>query len=105
MSKKYDDTTEEDIEMMTLTLDDGSTLECEVVSIFPVEDQTYIALLPIKTPAGYDDNDVLLYRYTELENEEVDLQTIDTDDEFERAADAFDEILDEMEFNAMPEND
>lgn len=105
MSKKYDDVPEEECEMMTLTLDDGSTLECEIISIFPVENQNYIALLPVETPAGYEDNDVLLYRYTELENDEVDLQTIETDDEFERVADAFDEILDEMEFNSMPEND
>lgn len=104
MSNKHEDFSEE-ADMMTLTLDDGSTLECEIISIFPVGDQAYIALLPVETPAGYDDSDVLLYRYNELENDEVDLQTIEDDDEFERAADAFDEILDEMEFNSMPEND
>lgn len=104
MAKNYDETKDE-MDMMTLTLDDGSEIECEIISIFPAGNQTYIALLPVKTPDGYEENDVLLYRYAEAKNGTFELITIDTDDEFEIAADAFDEILDEMEFNAMPEND
>lgn len=104
MSTKYDNFSENEPEMMKLSLDDGTELECEIVSIFTVDSQDYIALYPVKTPAGYDDNDVLLYRYHELDGDAVDLQTIDTDEEFEKVADAFDEILDEMEFNSMPED-
>jgi hypothetical protein len=40
-----------------------------------------------------------------MQNDEFDLETIDDEDEFELVADAFDEILDDIEFNEMPEND
>ncbi|MGN0395444.1 MAG: DUF1292 domain-containing protein [Coprococcus sp.] len=105
MSKKYDDFDNDEIEMMNLVLDDGTELECEILSIFPANNDTYIALYPLETPEGYDDNDVLLYKYKELENDEVELTAITDDDEFEIVADAFDEILDEMEFNSMPDNE
>ncbi len=103
MAKKYDDFDDEEIEMMNLVLDDGTELECEILSIFPVNDNTYIALYPVETPEGYDDDEVLLYRYKELDGDEVELTSLDNDEEFETVADAFDEILDEMEFNAMPD--
>ncbi len=105
MSKKYDDFDDDEVEMMNIVLDDGCELECEILSIFPANQNTYIALYPVNTPEGYDDNDVLLYRYKELEGDEVELTSITEDEEFEIVADAFDEILDEMEFNSMPDNE
>lgn len=105
MAKKYDDFDDEEIEMIDLVLDDGTELKCEILSIFDVNDNTYIALLPVEAPEGYDDDEVLLYRYKELDGDEVELSSIESDEEFEDVADAFDEILDEMEFNAMPDID
>lgn len=104
MAKKYDDFDDEEIEMMNLVLDDGTELECEILSIFPANGNTYIALYPVETPEGYDDDEVLLYRYKELGGDEVELTSLDDDKEFEIVADAFDEILDEMEFNSMPDS-
>ena len=37
----------EGIDIIYLTLEDDSELECEVLGIFSVEDKEYIALLPI----------------------------------------------------------
>jgi hypothetical protein len=104
MSKKMDDDFEE-VEMMTLELEDGTTLECEIISCFDVDDQSYIALLPVDCPEDFDDDEVLIYRYFELPNDEFTLESIDDEEEFEIVADAFDELLDEMEFNSMPEDD
>ena len=39
----------EDIDMtVTLSLDDGTELECDVLAIFPANGQMYIALLPLE---------------------------------------------------------
>jgi uncharacterized protein YrzB (UPF0473 family) len=96
---------EDEAEMMSLELDDGTTLECAILAYFDVQGNTYIALLPVEYPEGFDEGDVLLYRYIEMQNDEFDLETIDDEDEFELVADAFDEILDDIEFNEIPEND
>ena len=104
MAKQNDDELD-DIEMMSLELDDGTNLECEIVATFDVEDTSYIALLPVEAPEGYDDDEVLVYRYIELPNDEFTLEPIDDEEEFDMVADAFDEILDEMEFNSRSEDD
>ena len=43
--------------------------------------------------------EVYLYRYTETEDGQPDLTNIESDEEYEAVADAFDEILDAQEFN------
>lgn len=103
MSKPFDDNDEEDADMISLTLEDGTVMECEIITIFEVSGASYIALLPLETPDGFEEDEALIYRYIELENDECDLLAIEDEDEFERVADAFDEYLDEMEFNALPD--
>jgi len=71
-------------DIMYLTLDDDTELECNVLGIFEVEDLEYIALLPIET------EEVLLYRYVELEDEEeFELLAIEDEEEFESVSEAF----------------
>ena len=82
---------------VTLTLEDDTVIECDVVAIFPAGERQYIALLP----KGDEDGDVFLYRFTELENDEIDLESIEDDEEYEMVVDAFDELLDNEEFNEM----
>lgn len=84
---------------VTMTLDDGTELECDVVAIFPVGDQEYIALLPDKVVEGFEENEVFLYRYKELDGDDIELTQIEDEEEYEAAADAFDELLDEEMFN------
>lgn len=85
---------------VTLTLDDGSILECVVLTIFEASNgQEYIAVMP---ESGEDeDGEVYLYRYGETEDGQPDLVNIESDEEYEIVADAFDEILDEQEFNEL----
>ncbi len=82
---------------VTLTLDDGQTLECAILTIFSAGGQQYIALLPLNENGENEDGEVYLYRYKE-ENGNPSLENIEDDDEYEAAADAFDEFLDEQEW-------
>ncbi len=84
-----------------MTLEDGTRLSCDIVAIFPVGERDYIALLPNKPVEGYDENEVFLYRFKELNGEDIDLSQIESEEEYEAVADAFDELLDEEEFNEM----
>ena len=90
-----------DRDHITLTLDDDSELDCTVLGVFPVGDLDYIALLPVD--AG-EDGEVFIYRFKELENDEIDLENIEDDDEFERVSEAFDEFMDAQEFDDLFED-
>ena len=87
---------------VTLTLDNDETLECAVLTIYSVGEQEYIALLPIDDEQN-EDGDVYLYRYIVTDDGEPTIENIEDDDEYEAAADAFDEWLDEQEFEEMIE--
>lgn len=86
---------------VTLTLDDGSEMECLVLTIFPVGDLQYIALLPMEAVESEDGGEVFLYRFNETEDGELQLDNIENDDEFEAVSDAFDEFLDASEFDEV----
>ena len=86
---------------VTLTLDDDTELECAVLTIYEVDGKEYIALLPMDE-AENEDGDVYIYRYAEVDGEPT-LENIEDDDEYEAAADGFDEWLDEQEFEELVE--
>lgn len=90
---------------VTMVLDDGTELECSVIAIFPVDDRDYIALLPNRIIDGFEEGEVLLYRYVELEGDDIDLEPIETEDEYEAVADAFEKLLDEEEFNELADDE
>ncbi|HAG69283.1 MAG TPA: DUF1292 domain-containing protein, partial [Lachnospiraceae bacterium] len=72
--------------------------------IFDVADKDYIALLPLDENAENEEGDVWIYRYSENPedpNEEPLLEYIEDDDEYEAAADAFDEFMDNQEFDGV----
>lgn len=92
---------EEEQEMtVTLTLDDGTELECIVLTIFPAGEKEYIALLPMEG-AESEEGEVYLYRYSETEDGQPNLENIEDDDEYETVADAFDELLDAQEYDEL----
>ena len=96
---------ENDEEMtVTLTLDDGTELECVVLSIFEAGEKEYIALLPLDGREA-EDGEVYLYRYVEDINGNPDLENIDSDEEYEIVADAFDELLDSAEYDELVSED
>lgn len=74
---------------VTLELDDGE-VECRILTIFPVGDLDYIALIP-QDENGEDNADgaIYLYRYSEDAEGNPSIDNIKTEEEYERAADAF----------------
>lgn len=95
----------EDEEMtVELELDDGTNVNCAVITIITVESRDYIVLLPLNDDGDNEDGEVWFYRYSENPkdpNEEPVLDYIDDDDEYEKVADAFDEYLDNCEFDEL----
>ena len=85
---------------VTLTLEDGSDLECVVLTIFEAGDHDYIALLPLDGKEA-EDGEVFLYRYSEDADGNPELDNIISDEEYEIVADAFDELLDEAEYDEI----
>ncbi len=91
---------------VTLDLDDGTSVECTIITILEVNGKEYIALLPMVDEDDDLYGDVWLYGYKENPddpNEEPELIHIDDDDEYEAVADAFDEYLDTQEFDEIIE--
>ena len=85
---------------VTLTLDDGTDLECVVLTIFEAADKEYIARLPLDGIEA-EDGEVYLYRYSEDAEGNPDIQNIESDEEYEIVADAFDEFLDTAEYDEI----
>ncbi|MCI8765080.1 MAG: DUF1292 domain-containing protein [Lachnospiraceae bacterium] len=85
---------------VTLTLDDGSQLECVVLTIFDAGEREYIALLPMDGQEA-EEGEVYLYRYSEDANGNPNLENIEDDEEYDIVADAFDELLDEQEYDEL----
>jgi hypothetical protein len=76
---------------ITLTLDDDTVLECPIIDAFEIEEQSYIALLhPIEET-------VLLYRYFDNDDDTIDLETIDSDEEFELVSKTYLALQDDYE--------
>lgn len=103
---KREDFEEEMDEEMTVSIDleDGTTVVCQILTIFTVDDKDYIALQPMDEEGNADGEDVWFYGYKENPddpNEEPELIYIDDDDEYEAVCDRFDEYLDELEFDEM----
>jgi uncharacterized protein YrzB (UPF0473 family) len=91
-----------------IELESGETVNCAVITILEVESQDYIVLLPLDENGDNEDGEVWFYRYSENPddpNEEPELEYIDDDEEYEKVADAFDEYLDNCEFDELVEED
>jgi len=79
-----------DEDIIILTLEDDTELQCLILGIFDVDENEYIALQPI------GEEEVLLYRYNEIGDEDFELLPIENQDEFDRVAEVFDSLyLDE----------
>lgn len=95
---------EEEMDIIHLTLDDDSTLDCGVLGIFEVEDKEYIALVPLEEEEGQE-NDALLYEYKDQEDGEFELSLIEDEDEFNSVVDAFYALFSDGEINFEEDED
>ena len=99
MSEQNMNTDEEQI-TVTLTMEDDEEIDCAVLTTYSANGREYIALLPLNEEGESEDGDVYLYRYEEVDGEPT-LGNIEDVDEYDIAADAFDEWMDEQEFEEL----
>lgn len=92
--------------LVTLTLDDDSEVECSILTIYECDGKDYIVLLPLdENGEENDEGEVFIYRYSEDGDGTPSLENIEDEDEYEAAAERFDELLDEAEWDALLEDD
>ena len=85
--KKNVDVDEADV--ITLQFEDGQDVECEIMGVFDYNGKEYIALIPLD---GTDD--VYIYGYKEVGEDEFEILEIEDDAEFEAVVAEFDAIMD-----------
>ena len=81
----------EEKDIITLEFDNGDEVECEIMGVFDFNGKEYIALSP---DDGTDD--VYIYGYKEVGEDEFELIDIEDDAEFEAVVAEFDSIMDEQ---------
>ena len=87
-----DGNSDEDMKI-TLEFDDGEKAEVEPLFLFALNGKDYIALVPVDE----ESDDVYLYRYHDLADEEFEFLDIEDDDEFEQVSKEFERIIEEAE--------
>ncbi len=101
--QQYNDLPDEDM-TVDITLEDGTCVNCNIITILTVNDRDYIVLMPNASKGDIEEGEVWIYRYEEDEkdvNAEPVLTYIDDDEEYEAVEDAFDEYLDENMYDTM----
>ena len=78
----------EEADFITLEFDDGVEVECQIMGVFEYDGKEYIALIP-----DDDTDDVYIYGYKEVGEDEFELVDIDDDAEFEKVVAEFDKIM------------
>ena len=92
----------EELEDMFVTLEtDEGELECEVVAIFQVDEEQYIAVSPVDE----ESEDLYFFRLEpdDENDDEAVLVDIEDDDELEDVAEAFQELLEEQDWDDLTE--
>lgn len=105
MSNEIIQKNDNDEEMtVSMTLDDGTEVTCAIVTILTVDEKDYIVLLPLDENGENSDGEVWIYGYKEDENDpnaEPELIYIHDEAEYEAVSDAYDEFLDNVEFDEL----
>lgn len=87
-----------------LELDDGTIVNCAVITVLEVEGKDYIVLLPVDEKGENEDGEVWFYQLIEDKNDpnkEPELVFIEDDEVYEKVAEAFDSYLDDEEFDEL----
>ncbi len=84
---------DEEHHTITLTLEDDTEVECAILTVFPVEEKEYIALLPLDENGQNEDGEVYLYSFSRTPAGDPMLENIEEQEEYTRAANAFEIVL------------
>lgn len=78
----------DNIEEVIITVDtDRGKMDCVVINVFEIGDRAYIALMP------KDTDEILIFRYRELNDDSIEISGIKDDKEFSEALDKFDSLM------------
>ena len=84
-------------EVFTLTDEEGNESDFEFIGRIELGENTYVALVPVDG----DEEEYVILKVDKDENGEEYLSTIEDDEEFDKAADAFeDEFMSEIYYDA-----
>ena len=84
-------------EVFTLTDEEGNESDFEFIGRIELGENTYVALVPVDG----DEEEYVILKAAKDENGEEYLSTIEDDEEFDKAADAFeDEFMSEIDYDA-----
>lgn len=90
----------EDLDTVVLTMEDDSEVTCAILAIYEAQGRDYISVWPLdENDELVEDADPMIFRYIDHGEEEPELENIEDDDEYEIALDAFEEILDDEEYD------
>lgn len=86
----------EDDDLFELTINDNETVNCKVLALFDVASRSYIALLPVTD--GLDE--IIFYGCNEnVDNDNLELFTIDSDEEFDIVSQSFCKLMENIDGN------
>ena len=80
----------EEADFITLEFDDGVEVECEIMGVFDYDGKEYIALIP-----NDDTDDVYIYGYKEIGDDEFELVDIEDEEKIKKVVAEFDKIMEE----------
>ena len=87
----------EEIDVVTLTDENGEELDFVVLGEAEIEGSVYMALEPVENP----NEEFVILKQVSAEDGAIDLVSIEDDDEFERVSDFFeDELFGEVDYDA-----
>ena len=93
-----------DMDSVEVELDDGKRVNCAILIVLTVESKDYIVLLPLDENGQNNDGNVWFYEFIlNSPNGEPDLGYISDDAEYEAVSEAFDQYLDDVEFDEFVE--
>lgn len=92
-----------EVEVYTLTDEDGKEGEFELIGSLDIDGQSYVALIPLEDENSEEKDDedygFVILKVVEEDGEEV-FVSIDDDEEFEKVADAFeDELVADVDYD------
>lgn len=97
---KHDNSDMNGLGTVTLLLDNDESVECMILCYLSVDNNQYIALLPVDE-IDNEESSVYLYRVIDADTDNPQLKNIEDDDEYEAVADAYDEWLDTLEYETL----
>lgn len=86
---EHDHEEEFEYDVIAIPLEDGSELNCLVIDIFDVEGEKYISLIP---EDDIEEGEVIIFKYQELSDEEVELTEIEDDEEFAKVSEVYNKL-------------